>query len=229
MLSHFLDLIYPPVCCACGKSLIKNEHKICTHCYLDLPIRNFSFNTNNEIAKVFWGREPIDSAAALFHFKKEGKVQRMMHEIKYGGNSSLAYFLGELFGEKLMRCDQTKKIDCILPIPLSKNKIKSRGYNQAEIIANGISRCLNIPVCQDLMICNAIKTSQTSQTGMFNRWLNVINSFEIADEIDDLSEDHLLIVDDVVTTGATIEACMLKLREVFPTMKISIGSLALSQ
>ncbi|MCI5057588.1 MAG: ComF family protein [Flavobacteriales bacterium] len=225
MLPHFLDLIYPPICCACGKTLIKNEKHLCTYCYLILPIENFNLSNDNDIAKVFWGRTKITSAATLFHFKKESKVQRLVHEIKYHGNDQLAIYLGELFGKRLTQVSTT--IDGIIPVPISHKKLKQRGYNQAERIAKGLAQIMDLPVLEDLIKCNSAK-SQTTQEGMFNRWLNVINSFELPEVIDDVSNRHLMIVDDVVTTGSTIEACILRLRQIFPNLKISVGSIALA-
>jgi ComF family protein len=218
----FFGLFYPRICAGCNNLLYKNEEMICTNCIISLPKTNYHTDPENETAKIFWGRKQIENASSYLYFRKGGIVQRLLHKLKYKGEKEIGLFLGKLIGYEIINtpfCDA----DIIVPVPLHKKKLAKRGYNQSEIIAKGISEVLNKPVVTDSLKRVFEKTSQTSKH-RYDRWLNVNEIFEIKCA-EGLANKHILLVDDVVTTGATIEACVEALQKCENT-KISIITVA---
>lgn len=222
MLSDFFALIFPENCAACHQTLLKNEDTLCTSCVLNLPKTNYWKTKDNPVSKIFWGRIPVENACSFYQFTKGGKVQHLLHQLKYKGNKNSGIFVGKLFGTELNN-SAFKEIDAIIPVPLHLSKIKKRGYNQSELIAMGISETMQKPVKTNWLIRKYASETQTKKT-RFMRWENVKEIFATENE-NEFEGKHLLIVDDVVTTGATIEACaqlLLKVKDV----KISIAALA---
>lgn len=204
MINDFFNLIFPKLCCGCNNALLKNEDIICVSCIVNLPKTNFHLDKENPVNKVFWGRVQIEMATSFYLFSKKSKVQNLLHQLKYKGVREVGFVVGKLFGYDLMESKHFKGIDFIVPVPLHKNKLKKRGYNQSEWIANGISESMNIPVNLESLYRKIDSQTQTKK-GRYKRWENVGEIFGISNS--KLENKTVLLVDDVVTTGATIEAC----------------------
>ncbi|OQX75481.1 MAG: amidophosphoribosyltransferase [Bacteroidetes bacterium 4484_249] len=223
LIDDFLSLFFPRTCFACGNNLFKGERVICTSCLFHLPKTNFHKDNNNPVKKVFWGRVKIESAAAYFFYRKGGKVQQLIHQMKYRGQKEIGIFLGESYGIELNNAPGFSEIDKIIPIPLHHKKLKKRGFNQAELFAIGLAKTMNKEVDTTSVVRNVATSTQTKKT-RYKRWENVSDIFVIK-EIESLKGKNVLIVDDVITTGATMEACVQCLQKV-PEIKISVASIA---
>jgi ComF family protein len=200
-----LHLFYPHICTGCGSDLLNDDQLLCLQCINNLPHTNFAQHANNPIEKIFWGRIPLVAAHSEFYFAKETLIQRLIHQLKYKGNQDIGYFLGGLMAKSLLNSNRFKNIDYLVPLPLYPEKERKRGFNQAAVICNGISASMHIPV----MIGNVIRQRYTeTQTKKHRRerWENVADSFLVKDPAI-LCNKNLLLVDDVITTGATLEAC----------------------
>lgn len=226
MLSIFndcLSILYPDLCPACDNALFKYERTICLSCVYKLPRTEFHHQDDNPIARVFWGRVKLEHTAAFVYYNKKGRVQNLMHQFKYNGRKDIGFELGKLYGQDLKKAKWIHEIDVIIPVPLHRKKFKKRGYNQSEEVVKGLVYSLHIPM--DLTSLQRIKESETqTKKNRIQRWENVMGIFELTDK-DFLINKHIVLVDDVITTGATIEACAQKLLEV-PGLKLSVISLA---
>lgn len=223
MLKDFIALIFPHVCVSCGKSLYKNEHSICTYCAYYLPKTNFHLDNDNPIAKIFWGRVPIFSAAAFYGFNKGGKVQHLIHQLKYKGQKHIGTSVGKLYGYELKFCDDFNSVDAIIPVPLHPKRQKKRGYNQSDYFAEGLAESMNVKADLTTLYRAAESDTQTKKS-RFKRWQNVESIFQLRNA-GQLAGKHILLVDDVITTGATLEACAHTLLQV-PGVKVSIVTMA---
>ena len=208
MINDFFNIIFPKLCCACNNSLFKNEEIICTSCIFSLPKTNFHLDKENPVIKIFWGRVQIEMATSFYLFSKKSKVQNLLHQLKYKGVKEIGFVVGELIGYDLNESEQFKAVDFIVPVPLHKNKLKKRGYNQSEWIAKGISNTMRVPINTQTLIRNKDSQTQTKKS-RYKRWENVGEIFGVSNQ--ELQGKTVLLVDDVVTTGATIEACALVL------------------
>ena len=200
-----LHLFYPHTCTGCGSDLLNDDQLLCLQCINNLPHTNFAQYANNPIEKIFWGRIPLVAAHSEFYFAKESLIQRLIHQLKYKGNQDIGFFLGELLAKSLLNSNRFKNIDYLVPLPLYPDKERKRGFNQAAVICNGISASMHIPV----MVGNVIRQRYTeTQTKKHRRerWENVADSFLVKDPAK-ICNKNLLLVDDVITTGATLEAC----------------------
>ncbi len=204
MLNEFFNLIFPKLCAACEQTLLKNENVICTKCLLTLPKTEYHLDKDNLINKIFWGRVDIVMAAAFYRFTKGSKVQRLLHRLKYKGGEEVGEILGLHYGYELKTSKYFENIDYIIPVPLHKNKLKKRGYNQSESFARGLSKSMKVPVNTTDLYRKVDSKTQTKKT-RYKRWENVGDIFGVI-ENHDLGNKTILLVDDVVTTGATIEA-----------------------
>lgn len=221
--SDFVSLFFPALCYSCGETLFKNENSICTHCQYHLPKTNFHLSNDNPVAKIFWGRINLVAAAAYFFFIKGGRVQQLIHELKYKGAKQVAFDIGKLYGHELKAASNFQDIDLIIPVPLHKKKLRKRGYNQSAYFAQGLSETMHASTQTDILFRSAASETQTKKS-RFTRWKNVENVFYIKNE-QLLFNKHILLVDDVVTTGATLEACahvLLKIEGV----KVSVATIA---
>jgi ComF family protein len=221
--NDIISLLYPDLCQACSTPLFRNEKIICISCLYKLPKTNFHLSENNELSRVFWGRVQIESIASFLFFNKKGRVQNLMHAFKYKSNKEIGRYLGNLFALDLEKNNWLDSIDVIIPIPLHPKKEKLRGYNQSEEFAQGLAKINSIPVNSNIIHRKVESETQTKKS-RFKRWENVNTIFQLSDNIN-IQGKHILLVDDVITTGATIEACaqeLLKMEDV----KISIASLA---
>lgn len=191
---------------------------------MKLPKTNFHKVRNNLVEKTFWGRIKIEHATSYFFFVKGSVYQEMLHKLKYKGRSDIGVYLGSRFGHELAQTTEYSCIDRIIPVPLHPNRLKTRGYNQSERIATGLSNAMNIPVDTQSLKRKIYTETQTLKS-RDERWTNVSNAFE-ADFSANLNGQHILLVDDVLTTGATIEGCAIALQKQFPNVKISVATLA---
>jgi len=223
MLRSLINLLYPNLCASCQEVLLKNENVICYNCMVDLPRSLHYQDMENPIAKLFWGKIKLEMALSAFTFVKKGKVQTLMHELKYKGNTKVGELMGIELGKEIEKAEITDKVDVVVPVPIHKKKLKQRGYNQSEFIAIGVAKVLNCEINTTLLIRMDRLESQTKKS-KYERWENVGSAFTLTDS-NQYRGKHILLVDDVVTTGATLEACCKKLKEI-EGAKLSIGTLA---
>lgn len=205
-LKDFLYLIYPEICPVCGKSLFRGEKVICMQCYRHLPRTRFYKDYENPAAKVFWGKAPLNFVYAAFYYNKGNAVQQLIHALKYKGFKNVGIFLGEEMGNEILNISAMHDLDYIIPVPLHPKKKKKRGFNQSEIIAWAISEKVNVPV-NNAVIYRNLHTSTQTKKSKYDRWQNVERIFSISKKAA-IDGRHLLLVDDVITTGSTMEACI---------------------
>lgn len=223
LFDDFISLFFPKTCYACGNNLFTNEHILCTSCLVKLPRTNFHRDNDNPMCRVFWGRVRIESATSLYYFRKGGKVQHLIHQFKYKGHKEIGIYLGEILGADLAGSDLFKTIDRIVPIPLHEKKLRKRGFNQSEVFARGLSTAMH----KDLdthSVVRTIATSTQTKKSRYKRWENVSEIFLLRHP-ETLYGKHILLVDDVVTTGATMEACIQTILQA-PGSRVSVASIA---
>jgi ComF family protein len=218
-----LHLFYPHVCTGCGSDLVTEKNLLCLKCINDLPHTNFAQHANNPIEKIFWGRLPITSAHSEFYFSKESLIQHLIHQLKYKNNKEIGIYLGQLVGRKMLASNRFNEIDYLIPLPLYPDKEHKRGFNQATIICNGISSVMNIPVISNNVSRLRFTETQTRKHRT-ERWENVEGSF-IVKKPEALKGKHVLLIDDVITTGATLESCGHVIMNI-DEIKLSIATLA---
>lgn len=224
LFNDFISLFFPRLCAACERTLMKNESVLCLHCLHDLPLIVFNGSEDSPLDKIFWGRVTISRTFALFLFSKKGKVQHLIHQLKYKNRPDVGIYLGAMLARHMLEF-YPKEFDVVVPVPLHRSKEKKRGYNQSTMIARGISEVLGIPVGDENFIKVAITETQTRKA-RFARYENVKETFRVVDP-KAFEKKHILLVDDVITTGATLESCAAKLLEV-QEIKVSIACLAFS-
>lgn len=225
MLSDFVALIFPHLCAACDDALQRNESVICTSCRFKLPKTQFHEQDDNPVARLFWGKVPVHAATGFYHFNKGDKVQRLMHQLKYKGQPDVGIELGRIMGAALAEAEKFADVTAIIPVPLHPRRQRKRGYNQAECIAAGVAEGMKKPM-DTKTLYRAVSNQTQTRKGKFERWKNVESIFQLKDPAQ-LENGHLLIIDDVVTTGSTLEACIMKLREI-PGARVSVATLALA-
>jgi ComF family protein len=223
LIDDFVSLFYPQVCFACGNSMYRNEEVICSFCRFHLPKTNFHMQRDNPLSKTFWGRINVENVSAYFYFSKGSKVQHLMHQFKYSGKYEIGVYLGKLYGSELKAEESFQDIEMVIPVPLHPNKMRKRGYNQSEKFAQGLAHSMEIALDTKTLIRTYASETQTRKS-RFNRWENVKEIFQITDA-DKIAGKHVLLVDDVITTGATIEACATHLLEAEGT-RVSVASMA---
>ena len=223
LIKDFVGLLFPEVCYNCGNSLFKNEKVVCTRCSLHLPETNFSSDPDNPVARVFWGRVQLHAATALYFFRKGGAIQKLIHHLKYNGHKDIGIYLGNVLGSEIRHFPGLDNIDCIIPIPLHKKKLKKRGFNQAALIAEGVGQVIGAEV-NSSSVYREVPTDTQTKKSRYRRWENVSDIFKVRDE-QKLMGKHVLVIDDVITTGATMEACLQTLQKV-PGIKLSIAAVA---
>lgn len=220
--SPVIELLFPRVCPVCAKSLLWFEKIICTPCRLRLPLTDYAGFPDNKVAAVFWGRTRFVHASSFLHYRKGNSVQKLIHQLKYKGRQDIGEYLGSLYGAVLQDIEVLGDLSGIVPVPLHWRKERLRGYNQSLAIAGGISKKLGIPVLNDLALRNVFNTSQTKKD-RFGRWENAKERFSVVPR-DGLNDLHLLLVDDVITTGSTLEALAMAFGE-YPGVRLSIACL----
>ena len=219
------EFFFPRCCVVCGTRLLREEEHVCVKCLAGLPRTCLHRRAQNDMEKAFWGKLPIVRASAYFYYSKGGDVRRLLYELKYYGNYRIGRFLGRCMAADLQRDGFFRNMDGIIPVPLHKKKERERGYNQSEMLAEGISSVTGVPVLRGLLVRCQQAESQTRK-GSYERWVNVKDVFECVSE-KELEGKHILLVDDVMTTGATLVACADALSGV-SGLRISILTLALA-
>lgn len=204
-LKDFFNLFYPSICFACGNHLYDGEDSICIACRVSLPYTFDENESNNKCARVFKGRVKINGASSLFYFKKKSKVQNLLHYLKYKGSEGVGLVLGNIHAELLMKSSIFKEIDLIIPVPLHPNKFKMRGYNQAALLAKGYAEVMKVEYLENILV-RVKNTSTQTHKSRFERYENMNNVFECK-QIEQLRNKNILLIDDVITTGSTLEAC----------------------
>ena len=204
-LDDLLYLFFPEACAACGRSLVNQEKTICTVCRFKIPKTNYHQWKNNPMEKHFWGRVNFEMAISFLYFGKETKVQELLHQLKYKGREDVGIFMGELYGSELKEQHAIDAVDFIVPVPLHPSRERFRGYNQAFKFGKGISDATGIPIRTDFLLREIASSTQTKKS-RFERWKNVEQIF-VAEKTNEWQGKHVLIVDDVMTTGSTLEAC----------------------
>ena len=222
ILDDLLGLFYPELCVICGERLISQEKHICMKCWFDLPVNNFHREPDNKVAQLFWGRVQIENAASFFNYRKGSNYQKLIHFIKYKGLKELGYEAGLRYGNVLTESEPFRAVDVIVPVPLHPRKHRQRGYNQSEWIARGLAEPLKKPVSVGNLFRKLHSSTQTRKN-RYERWQNVEGIFGI-NYPDDFSGKHILLVDDVVTTGSTLEASAFQLLKINDT-RVSIATL----
>ncbi|RYZ29629.1 MAG: ComF family protein [Chitinophagaceae bacterium] len=220
-----LHLLFPHVCEGCGTDVLEQDHFLCLKCHSALPKTDFHLYPNNPIEKIFWGRLPLANATAQYYFTKNSAMQHLMHQLKYRGNKELGMYLGRLMGHALNQSNRFRYIDGLIPLPLFPAKERKRGYNQALVLCEGIAEVMGKPVLKNAITRRSHTDSQTKKNRV-QRWQNMDGRFEITNE-DAIKGKHLLLVDDVVTTGATLEACGSVLLEA-ENVQLSVATLCFS-
>jgi ComF family protein len=190
-----------------------------------LPHTGFAFHSNNPVEKIFWGRIPLVAAMSEFYFSKDSIIQNLIHEFKYRGDKQVGLYLGNTIGKSLLNSNRFSDIDVLIPLPLFSQKEFKRGFNQSSILCTGINEIMNIPVITKNVI-RTVHTETQTKKGRIERWENVEKTFSVSEPAM-LKGKHILLVDDVITTGATIEACGTEILKV-EGVKLSVASLAIA-
>ncbi|MFN7115475.1 MAG: ComF family protein [Saprospiraceae bacterium] len=225
ILHDLIGLLYPNLCLACSEEPPVKGEVICLKCQFKLPKTNFHLDKENPFTERFWGRIALESGAALYHFVKGGRVQELLHQLKYEGKREIGIKLGEWYGRHLLESPHFKNIDVIVPVPLHPRKERLRGYNQAAMFAQGLATSMNKTLLKDGLVRQVFTETQT-QKSRDERLKNVAEVFAIGN-IKEIQGKHILLVDDVMTTGATMEACGLKLLTV-PGTTLSMATIAIA-
>lgn len=223
LFEDFFSMLYPNSCVTCDGIIHRNEGVICTICQHQLPVTNYHLMKENSLAKRFWGRISFEHAFAYLKYIKHGTVQKMIHALKYQGKEQISEYLGIWYGKQLKDDGFQKHFDLVLPIPLHVKRQKQRGYNQSDGFAKGLAMSLEIAWSNQVL--KRVKASATqTRKNRYNRWLNVKDLFVVTDK-DFVKGKHILLVDDVITTGATMEACAQVLLDA-GCSAISLGAMA---
>jgi len=223
LFDDLISLFYPRLCAGCNTSLVKGEDVLCLNCIADLPRTNYHLYPDNPVFQQFIGRAHVELATSFCRFDKGGRLQHLLHQLKYKGKLEVGQKMGILLGSDLIKCYDYRSIDAIVPVPLHPKKERKRGFNQSLEICLGISEAMDRPVLPGNLIRKVYSDTQTRK-GRFERWENVSGIFTVKNSTA-LAGKHLLLVDDVVTTGATLEACCIPLLEI-PGVRVSIATLA---
>jgi len=224
--TDFVSLLFPQLCQACGESLVAGEELICLNCRYNLPFTDFHLKPDNMVAQQFWGKIHLEGAYAMYYFAKGGKMQHLMHHFKYKGIQKIGNLLGNIAGEQLLKSPIFKSADVVIPVPLHKSRLRKRGYNQSMCFAEGLSEKMRIPIDENNLVRLKATETQTHRS-RFSRFENMQEVFTLTNP-ESLRNKHVLLVDDVVTTGSTLEACGTALLKA-EGLKLSIATIACAE
>lgn len=205
ILRDFVALFFPRCCTGCQGALVRGEELICTNCMLELPRSYYHLEKENPFYNKFRGRLPVSQVITLFKFVKGSRVQHLLHALKYKNQPELGVALGRMYGNDLAKAGFTGKFDLIISVPLHSSRRRKRGYNQSEEFGKGLSEALGVP-CRDNLMERVVSTNTQTRKLRLSRWQNVSNVFRVTQPVE-IDNRKILLVDDVVTTGATLEAC----------------------
>ncbi|HKK82032.1 MAG TPA: phosphoribosyltransferase family protein [Prolixibacteraceae bacterium] len=222
-LEDFSTLIYPNLCLCCNEALVKQEKHFCTPCAIGLPRTYYHLASINPVEQLFWGRVKIERATSYFLYQKGSKYQKLLHQLKYRGNQNVGVELGRMFAVDLNEVNYFAGVDYIVPVPLHPRKKRKRGFNQSEAVASGMQHVLQKEIIA-LNLKRRHYTSTQTRKGRFERWENVQDLF-IQKDPEIFEGKHILMVDDVVTTGSTLEACAHAVLKSYGA-KVSVATLA---
>jgi ComF family protein len=221
----FISLLFPRLCYACGNHLTRNENLICTECYILIPRTGYHLQPDNPVEKLFWGRCKIEKAAAFSFYNRGSRIRNLIHNLKYKGIKDIGYELGRIYGLSLKESGFITDLDVIIPVPLHPSKKRVRGFNQSEIISLGISESTGLPVDSETLSRTTVSATQTRKS-RYDRWTNVERIFSLSGT-ENLKGKHVLLVDDVITTGSTIESSATELLKT-EGVRVSVVALAMA-
>ncbi|MDI9365922.1 MAG: ComF family protein [Flavobacterium sp.] len=222
-INSFSHLLYPHNCEGCGTDVLNDDSYLCAKCLHNMPITGFVVSANNPVEQSFYGRLKVEAAASGFYFHKDGLVQHLVTQLKYKNHQDVGIFLGKLIGHQLIATNRFDDVDVLVPLPLNNRKEVKRGYNQSTLICEGISQTWLKPICTNAVERTIFTQSQTNKTRI-DRWQNMEGVFALANA-DSIASKHVLLVDDIITTGATLEACGYEILQA-PNNKLSIITVA---
>lgn len=217
-------ILFPHLCNGCGTDILSNDHLLCVKCYDHLNKTSYDILPDNPVEKTLWGRLKCEAAMSQYYFSKDSVLQELIHQFKYKSNKDLAIYLGKCMGETLKKSERFNNADAIIPLPLFPDKERKRGYNQAALLCEGISAVMDLPVIYNVVHRIRYTETQTHKTRM-ERWQNVEGVF-VTKQQTGIENKNLLLVDDVITTGATIEACGNAIVEDITGAKLKVATLA---
>jgi ComF family protein len=224
LLDALLHLAFPHVCEGCGSDNLDAKSLLCLRCLAEMPATEYHLYSSNPIEKLFWGRLPLTTATAQYYFTKQSLMQHLLHQLKYKSNQELGRYLGQLMGHELNKSNRYSNIDALVPLPLHPEKERKRGYNQAFVLCQGMGEAMKLPVWKGCVMRTEMTETQTKK-GRVERWQNMDGKFLVTNPVK-LVGKHLLLVDDVITTGATLEACGRSLLEA--CSQLSVAALCFS-
>lgn len=222
--SDLLDFFFPRMCLCCGKKLLLHEEGLCLRCLSDLPKTHILDSAGNEMETRMWANPNLCRASSLYYYVKGGNVSRILHGMKYQHRKALCEQMGRLIATELKPTHFFDGIDCMIPVPLHPARLRQRGYNQSELLCRGIQQIVNIPLVTDALVRTHNNTTQTHKSSS-ERWRNTQGLFKVTEKSEKLKHKHILLVDDVFTTGATLSACITALSTV-ESIQASIVTLA---
>ncbi len=223
--SDFSGLVFPRLCAVCGANLYYSEKAVCTRCMYEFPLTRFTDLTTNMVAELFWGRVPIRYSTSYFYYIKDSRYQHIIHHLKYSGRQHIGLELGRIFGTELMKTS-IASVDVIVPVPLHPKKLRKRGFNQSEVIARGMAGSMDKNIITGALERIRYTASQTNRS-RYERWENVEGIFRVK-KPHLLAGKHILLTDDVVTTGSTLEACASEILKIQGTT-VSVATLAVTR
>lgn len=204
-LHSLLHLFFPHTCAGCGSDILGHDQLLCLHCIDRLPHTGFHRFAGNPVEKIFWGRLPIACATSFLYFTKSSVLQRLVHQFKYHGKAEIGDYIGRRMGEVLREASRFEPIDALVPLPLFASRERKRGYNQSGVLCDGIAEIMQVPVLKNVITRKSATETQTRKSRT-ERWTNIAGRFELV-QPEAVRDKHILLVDDVITTGATLEAC----------------------
>ncbi len=221
MINSLIQLLYPEICAACGEPIHPGDDTVCHLCFSKMAFCPYKPGHTHPVEKIFWGRSRIEAATSLLVFSKHGIAQQLLHRLKYKGDQEVGIYLGKLLGYRIAENPGIRDADCLVPVPLFDKKKQARGYNQSEVLSNGIAESLQKPLLTNYLKRVENNSTQTKK-GRLERVENVSKAFDLAD-IEIPKGQHVLLIDDVITTGSTLEACINLLA---PFHKVSVATVA---